>query len=71
MPIMAVIYGSSPWWVGNPLGRRQVHDVFRRWRTVADAYDGGRVFVAEAVVAAQAVEQLRPDRCTAPSAFRT
>ena len=27
-----------------------VHDIFRRWRAIADSYDGDRVFVAEAVV---------------------
>ena len=30
--------------------RDEVHDVYRRWRTVTDAYDGERMFVGEAWV---------------------
>ena len=47
-------------WVGNPhWDVDEVHDVFRRWRAVANTYEGDRVFVAEAVVSsAGAVEQL-------------
>ncbi|GAA3612847.1 glycoside hydrolase family 13 protein [Microlunatus ginsengisoli] len=38
-------------WVGNPHWDVDwVHDVFRRWRTVADEYGPGKIFVAEAVV---------------------
>ncbi|GAA4728883.1 glycoside hydrolase family 13 protein [Pedococcus ginsenosidimutans] len=40
-----------------------VHDIFRRWRAIADTYDGDRVFVAEAVVstAERLSNYLRPD----------
>ena len=40
-----------------------VHDIFRRWRRLADAYDGDRVFVAEAVVNGpeRLSRYLRPD----------
>ena len=39
-------------WVGNPhWDIDAVHEIFRRWRQVADQYDGDRVLVAEAVVA--------------------
>jgi alpha-glucosidase len=51
-------------WVGNPhWDVDEVHDVFRRWRAVADVYDGDRVFVAEAVVssAERLSNYLRPD----------
>ncbi len=38
-------------WVGNPhWDVDEVHDVFRRWRGVADEYGPGKIFVAEAVV---------------------
>jgi alpha-glucosidase len=40
-----------------------VHSIFRRWRAIADTYDGDRVFVAEAVVstAERLSRYLRPD----------
>ena len=40
-----------------------VHDIFRRWRAIADGYDGERVFVAEAVVSTpeRLSRYLRPD----------
>jgi alpha-glucosidase len=39
-------------WVGNPhWDVDAVHTIFKRWRQVADEYDGDRVLVAEAVVA--------------------
>ncbi len=39
-------------WVGNPhWDVDAVHDIFKRWRRVADEYEGDRVLVAEAVVA--------------------
>ena len=40
-----------------------VHDIFRRWRAIADTYDGDRVFVAEAVVSSpeRLAHYLRPD----------
>ena len=40
-----------------------VHDIFRRWRAIADGYDGDRVFVAEAVVSSpeRLARYLRPD----------
>jgi alpha-glucosidase len=40
-----------------------VHDIFRRWRAIADTYDGDRVFVAEAVVSSpeRLAQYLRPD----------
>ena len=51
-------------WVDNPhWDVDSVHDIFRRWRALADTYDGGRVFVAEAVVngAERLSHYLRPD----------
>ena len=51
-------------WVGNPhWDVDEVHDVFRRWRRVADSYDGDRAFVAEAVVGTpeRLSNYLRPD----------
>ena len=40
-----------------------VHDIFRRWRAIADSYEGERVFVAEAVVSTpeRLSKYLRPD----------
>ena len=40
-----------------------VHDIFRRWRAIADTYEGERVFVAEAVVSTpeRLSKYLRPD----------
>lgn len=40
-----------------------VHDIFRRWRAIADTYDGDRAFVAEAVVSTpqRLAKYLRPD----------
>ncbi len=38
-------------WIGNPhWDVDDVHSIFRRWRALGDAYEGDRVFVAEAVV---------------------
>jgi alpha-glucosidase len=51
-------------WVGNPhWDVDEVHDVFRRWRALADTYPGERTFVAEAVVgsAERLSNYLRPD----------
>jgi alpha-glucosidase len=51
-------------WVDNPhWDVEEVHDVFRRWRAVADTYDGERIFVAEAVVNGpdRLSKYLRPD----------
>ena len=51
-------------WVDNPhWDVDEVHDVFRRWRAVANTYDGDRIFVAEAVVrsAERLSNYLRPD----------
>ena len=51
-------------WVGNPhWDVDDVHDIFRRWRAVADTYGGDRVFVAEAVVSSpeRLALYLRPD----------
>lgn len=49
---------DSPHWDVDGL-----HDVFRRWRAVLDAYPGERVFVAEAVVSGpeRLARYLRPD----------
>jgi len=42
---------ASAEWVGNPHWDVDgVHDILRRFRAVADSYDGDRVFVTEAVV---------------------
>jgi alpha-glucosidase len=51
-------------WVGNPhWDVDEVHEVFRRWRALADSYGGDRIFVAEAVVssAERLSNYLRPD----------
>ena len=51
-------------WVGNPhWDIDAVHEIFKRWRRVADSYDGDRVLVAEAVVAGpeRLVRYLAPD----------
>jgi alpha-glucosidase len=55
---------DSAGWVGNPhWDVDSVHDVLRRWRTLADSYPDGRVFVAEAVVNGpdRLARYLRPD----------
>ncbi|PRY48783.1 alpha-glucosidase [Geodermatophilus tzadiensis] len=42
---------DSAGWVDNPhWDVDAVHEVFRRWRRIADRYDGDRLFVSEAVV---------------------
>ena len=42
-------------WLDNPhWDVDHVHDIFRRWRAIADTYEGERVFVAEAVVSSPA-----------------
>jgi alpha-glucosidase len=42
---------ESRTWVGNPhWDVEEVHDILRRWRRIGDSYDGGRLFVTEAVV---------------------
>jgi alpha-glucosidase len=42
---------ESRTWVDNPhWDVDAVHDILRRWRAVGDSYDGGRLFVTEAVV---------------------
>jgi alpha-glucosidase len=42
---------ESRTWVGNPhWDVDEVHDILRRWRRIGDSYDGGRLFVTEAVV---------------------
>ncbi len=51
-------------WVGNPhWDVDDVHEIFKRWRRVAEEYDGDRVLVAEAVVASpeRLVRYLAPD----------
>jgi alpha-glucosidase len=51
-------------WDDNPhWDVEEVHDIFRRWRAIADAYDGDRAFVAEAVVSTpeRLAKYLRPD----------
>jgi alpha-glucosidase len=55
---------ASSEWVGNPhWDRDEVHEVFRRWRRISDAYDGDRLFVSEAVVAGpeRLARYVRPD----------
>jgi alpha-glucosidase len=62
-------YGPDPRfdaidWVDNPhWDVDEVHDILRRWRTVADEYEGDRVFVTEAVVNGpeRLSRYLRPD----------
>jgi alpha-glucosidase len=42
---------ESRTWVGNPhWDVEEVHDILRRWRRIGDSYEGGRLFVTEAVV---------------------
>ncbi|MFL6097634.1 MAG: alpha-amylase family glycosyl hydrolase [Blastococcus sp.] len=42
---------ESRTWVGNPHWDVDgVHDILRRWRAIGDSYEGGRLFVTEAVV---------------------
>ncbi|MGY1635935.1 glycoside hydrolase family 13 protein [Geodermatophilus sp. SYSU D00742] len=42
---------ESSTWVDNPhWDVDEVHEIFRRWRRIGDAYDGDRLFVSEAVV---------------------
>jgi alpha-glucosidase len=42
---------ESRTWVDNPhWDVDAVHDILRRWRAIGDSYDGGRLFVTEAVV---------------------
>ncbi|MCZ2857042.1 glycoside hydrolase family 13 protein [Blastococcus sp. VKM Ac-2987] len=42
---------ESRTWVGNPhWDVDEVHDILRRWRRIGDSYEGGRLFVTEAVV---------------------
>ena len=51
-------------WEGNPhWDVDDVHDILRRWRAIADSYDGDRVLVAEAIVngADRLSRYLRPD----------
>ena len=51
-------------WSDNPhWDVEEVHDIFRRWRAIADEYDGDRAFVAEAVVSTpeRLAKYLRPD----------
>ncbi len=62
-------YGDDPRfttvkWVGNPHWDVEgVHDLFRRWRALADTYPDGRIFVAEAIVnsAERLLRYVRPD----------
>jgi alpha-glucosidase len=51
-------------WADNPhWDVDTVHDIFRRWRAIADSYHGDRAFVAEAVVSTpeRLAKYLRPD----------
>ena len=52
------IYRPHPHW-----DRDEVHEIFRRWRVLADSYDPPRVFVAEAWVSPpeRLARYLRPD----------
>jgi alpha-glucosidase len=55
---------ASSEWVDNPhWDVDAVHEIFRRWRAVADEYDGDRMFVAEAVVRSpeRLTQYLRPN----------
>ena len=62
-------YGEDPRflsniWLGNPhWDVDAVHDIFRRWRRLADACPGRPIFVAEAVVngAERLMRYVRPD----------
>jgi len=47
---LGALFESSTW-VDNPhWDVDEVHDILRRWRKIADGYDGDRMFVTEAVV---------------------
>ncbi|SNS92156.1 alpha-glucosidase [Geodermatophilus pulveris] len=55
---------ESSRWRDNPhWDREEVHEVFRRWRRISDAYPGDRLFVSEAVVAGpeRLARYVRPD----------
>ncbi len=55
---------DSSRWLDNPhWDREEVHEVFRRWRRISNAYDGDRLFVSEAVVAGpeRLARYVRPD----------
>lgn len=49
---------DHPYW-----GRAEIHDIWRRWRKVADSYDGDRALVAEAWVKplSKMARWVRPD----------
>ena len=64
MPDLAGRFGPGLAQVHHPhWDRDEVHEVYRAWRRVGDAYPGGRTFVAEAWVhdPAQLARYLRPD----------
>jgi alpha-glucosidase len=52
------LWPSSPQW-----DRPEVHDILRRWRVLADRYDGDRLMVSEAVVSSpeRLAAYVRPD----------
>ena len=55
---------SGPARLGHPhWDQDEVHEVYRRWRTISDTYDGDRTFVAEAWVHEpdRLARYLRPD----------
>jgi alpha-glucosidase len=58
--------GEHPHW-----DRDRVHEIYRRWRTVADSYDDPRVFVAEAWVhhPDRLIRYVRPDELHAAFNF--
>lgn len=55
---------ASSEWVDNPhWDVESVHDIFRRWRRIADEFPGDKMFVAEAVVSSvqRMSKYVRPD----------
>ncbi len=54
----AQLFGQRPVYNGN---RPEVHDVIRRWRALADSYDGSRVLVGETPVRVDALARYYGD----------
>jgi alpha-glucosidase len=58
LPDLTGTDGDNPYAWNQPA----VHDIFRRWRKIADSYDRGLTLVGEAWVSpAQAADYIRPD----------
>jgi alpha-glucosidase len=72
MPDLAGRYDTHTMAAGHPhWDQDEVHEVYRAWRRVSDAYPGARVFIAEAWVAGpeRLARYLRPDELHTAFAF--